>query len=177
MKHIAVLAVIMAIFLLWMWGTIEGLKMLPEVFTERPTVTPTATATSTSTATPTATATATSTPTPTNTSTPVPTATPVSHRIRVTYYGEALRDRPLYCGSNIYGLFDPSDPTTAAMGANGPPCGSRLQLCSESACIVVVIKDKCPGCGPDHLDLSQAGWKALGWPSMVDMTTLERKTQ
>ncbi len=84
--------------------------------------------------TPTATSTAVpATETPTASPTQTPTATPVPDRVRVTYYGEAHRDGPLYCGTDIYGTFDPDDPTTVAMGAHGPPCGSRLRLCSESA--------------------------------------------
>lgn len=122
--------------------------------------------------------TVTASPTPTSTETPTvtpipPTPTTVPTRVRVTFYGEAFRGGPLYCGTDVYGWYDPDDPTTVAMGADGPPCGSRLRLCSESACIVATIKDKCGGCGPGHLDLSRAGWEALGGPERVLMTILE----
>lgn len=121
---------------------------------------------------PTATATPTMMPTSTSTATPTPTSTatptPLPKRVIVTWYGEAFRGGPLYCGSDVYGQFNPDDPTTVAMGADGPPCGSRLRLCSDSACIIATIKDKCGGCGPHHLDLSRAGWEALGHPSVVD---------
>lgn len=138
----------------------------------RVTTTPTNTPTSTSipTSTPTSTATVTTPPTRVPVSAFIPIPEWSSQRVRVTWYGEALRGGPLYCGSDIYGRFDPDDLTTVAVGAGGPPCGSRLQLCSESACIITIVKDRCGGCGPGHLDLSQAGWEALGRPSMVDMT-------
>lgn len=136
-------------------------------------VAPTATSTAVP---PTATPTATPTASPTQTVAPTqtPTATPMPERIIVTYYGEKHRGGPLYCGTDVYGTFDPDDPSTVAMGANGPPCGSRLRLCSESACIFATIKDRCGGCGPGHLDLSEAGWEALGRPAAVDMTILLR---
>ena len=112
------------------------------------------------------TATATVSPTPPPTVTPVP----PSIRVRVTWYGEEFRGGPVYCRG---GRYDPDDPTTVAMGADGPPCGSRLRLCSESHCIIATIKDKCGGCGQRHLDLSKGGWEALGRPQSVLMTILE----
>lgn len=114
----------------------------------------------------------TSTPMDTVTPTSTPTVTPIPERVRVTWYGEAFRDGLLFCGTDIYGRFDPDDPTTVAMGADGPPCGSRMRLCGKEGCIVGIIKDKCGGCGPGHLDLSRAGWEALGRPTVVDMTVV-----
>ena len=128
--------------------------------------------TPTMTASPTPTNTATPTVTEASTVTPLPTATPIlSTRMRVTWYGETHRGGPLFCEE--FGFFDPDDPTTVAMGADGLPCGSRLRLCSESQCIVATIKDRCGGCGPGHLDLSKGGWEALGRPQSVLMTILE----
>ena len=126
------------------------------------------------TASPTPTNTATVTPTETPTVTPIPpTETPMPTRVRVTWYGEAFRGGPVYCGTDVYGRYDPDDPSTVAMGADGPPYGSRLRLCSESTCITATIKDKCGGCGSGHLDLSRGGWEALGRPESVLMTILE----
>jgi len=127
-------------------------------------------------------------PTVTETFTPVPptetvvppTNTPVhpthapetgSRQVIVTWFGEFHRGGPFFCEE--FGFFDPGDPTTVAMGAGGPPCGTKVRLCSESTCIVAVIKDKCGGCGPGHLDLSRAAWDTLGQPERVLMTILE----
>ena len=159
---------------------------------EQPEPTPTATVTRTMTPTNTPTATPTNTPTATATATPIPpTATPIpptlvpptqtpippqvaapellagASQVIVTYYHDSLAGGPLGCGSDIYGHYDPGDPTTIAAPYGGPSCGTRIQLCSESACIVGVIKDRCPGCGTAHLDLSRAAWNALGQPHAV----------
>jgi len=114
-------------------------------------------------ATPTVTATDTTSPTPTAT----PTATPEPVVYRVTWYGDDFAGGPMLCTEEPY---DPNDPTVAASGAGGPPCGERLRLCSDAACIEVVIRDGCGGCGPRHLDLSRAGWHALGQPTEVMAT-------
>lgn len=114
-------------------------------------------------ATPTATATATATASPT----PTATATPEPVVYRVTWYGDDFAGGPMLCTEEPY---DPNDPTVAASGAGGPLCGERLRLCSETTCIDVVIRDGCGGCGPRHLDLSRAGWHALGQPTEVMAT-------
>ena len=151
-----------AAFLLLVWVLVHGTKSMPSTFEQAPT--PTVTATST------AVSTATAAPTTTSLSPP----TPAPRRVRVTWYGEAFRGGPLYCGGRVYIPYSPDDPTTVAMGADGPPCGTVMLLCSDSACIVAVIKDKCGGCGNGHLDLSHAGWEALGRPYYVEMTILDR---
>ena len=117
------------------------------------------------------------TPTQTWPATETPAATPTeepSRRVyRVTYYGPGFEGQPVACGSDVYGLFDPNDPTTAASGDGGPICGAHLTLCSGAEgglCQGVVIKDGCGGCGPDHLDLSRAAWDALGQPEYVIAT-------
>ena len=108
--------------------------------------------------------------------TETPAATPTvaaSRRYYVTYYGLEFEGGPLGCGSDVYGYYDPDDPTTAASGDGGPVCGSHLTLCSDAQgtlCQVVVIKDTCGGCGPDHLDLSRAAWLVLGQPEYVVAT-------
>ena len=114
------------------------------------------------------------TPTQTWPATETPAATPTvdpgRRAYRVTYYGSDFAGGPLGCGSDVYGYYDPNDPTTAASGAGGPVCGSHLTLCSEAQgtlCQGVVVKDTCGGCGPDHLDLSRAAWLALGQPEFV----------
>jgi len=86
-----------------------------------------------------------------------------------TYYDVGFEGGPLYCGTDIYGYYDPADPTTVAAGASGPPCGTHLRVCNERACIGVVVKDRCGGCGAAHLDLSRGAWEALGQPSEVEV--------
>mgnify|MGYP001598665634 CR=1 FL=1 len=98
------------------------------------------------------------------------TPTPAPIVYRVTYYGPGFEGGLVACGTDIYGPFDSSDPTTAAAGSGGPPCGTRLTLCNGKLCLVVVIKDACGGCSPDHLDLSRAAWDALGQPTHVAAT-------
>jgi len=127
----------------------------PTIPASPPAPTPTLTATVTSTAAATATATPTAKPEPPRTT------------YLVTYYGADFQGGPLGCGSDIFGTYDLNDPTTIASGAGGPPCGTRLRLCSETACQNVVVKDMCGGCGPMHLDLSQAAWNILGQPESV----------
>ena len=100
----------------------------------------------------------------------IPTIEPSRRVYRVTYYGPGFEGGPLGCGSDIYGLFDSSDPTTVASGDGGPVCGTHLTLCSEAdgtLCQGVVVKDACGGCSPDHLDLSRAAWLVLGQPEYV----------
>lgn len=103
--------------------------------------------------------------TTTPTITPIPTPEPIAYR--VTWYGDEFAGGPMLCTGEP---FDPNDPTVAARGEGGPPCGTHLRLCSDAACIEVVISDGCGGCGPEHLDLSRAGWHALGQPYEVTAT-------
>ena len=113
---------------------------------------------------PTATVAAATIPAATPTFTPMP--PPVAY-YRVTYYGPGFEGGLVACGTDIYGPFDSTDPTTAAAGEGGPTCGTRLDLCSVTSCQVVVIKDACGGCSANHLDLSRAAWDALGQPVEV----------
>lgn len=127
-----------------------------------PVPTPTATPTSTQTAT----AMATAMPMP------MPVATPELGVWRLTWYGEEFRGGPLYCGSDVYGYYDPADPTTVAAAGGAFPCGTRLKLCADT-CIVVVVKDRCGGCGPQHLDASRAAWEELGRSDYVTVEVIQ----
>lgn len=84
----------------------------------------------------------------------------------VTYYDQCCVGGPFYCGVEIYGYFNPLDPTTVATGWGGFTCGTHLLLCSN-VCISVVVKDLCSGCGSNHLDLSRGAYNALGGPTSV----------
>ncbi len=92
----------------------------------------------------------------------------------VTYYDHCCVGGPYFCGTDIYGYFDPDDPTTVATSLGGFSCGTRLLLCSEE-CIVVVVKDKCGGCGNRHLDLSRGAWELLGMPSSVKVSVIDKE--
>ena len=82
---------------------------------------------------------------------------------RLTAYHRSLAGGLFYCGSDIYGSYDPSDPTTAASsGSSKLDCGQRLRITTSDSSIIVIIKDRCPGCDSNHLDLSQAAWERLG---------------
>ncbi|MDR7574203.1 MAG: RlpA-like double-psi beta-barrel domain-containing protein [Armatimonadota bacterium] len=152
-------------------GALVGCVSVPRTG-GRPTPAVTVGPTATATATPTDGPTSTATPAPTAGSFPVPTPatpSPGAAVYRVTWYGDEFAGRPTRCTGEPY---DPEDPNVAAAGAAGPTCGARLRLCSESACIVVTVRDGCGGCGPRHLDLSRAGWNALGRPAEVVVTLL-----
>ncbi len=130
-----------------------------------PTPTPTATVTPISTSVPTATP----SPSPTQTPQKAISAVQVFH---ITYYGPCCEGGPVYCGTDIYGFFNSSDSTTIATGSSGYPCGTQLRVCSESACLVGVVKDRCEVCGSHTLDLSRAGWELLGRPNKAKVTPL-----
>ncbi len=105
----------------------------------------------------------TSTPRPTNLR---PTATPHLHELpdtgrtaTVTFYSDAYVGGGFYCGG---GHYSPDDPTVAATG-DPVSCGESILLCNEGTCINVVVKDRCGGCGPDHIDLSKEAFTALGF--------------
>lgn len=83
---------------------------------------------------------------------------------RITYYHDSFIGRPYACEE--YGHYDPTDITVAAVSVSQYACGTRLEVCSEHGCIVVVVKDRCE-CG--GVDLSEAGWRKLGgvdWASV-----------
>lgn len=81
----------------------------------------------------------------------------------LTYYHDSLTGGRLGCGSDVYGYYDPTDPTTAAVAPwSDYECGDRLLLCTPQACTVVIVKGLCGGCGRKHLDLSRAAYQALG---------------
>lgn len=120
--------------------------------------TPTLVPTETETETPTATATETAAPV----KTPRP-RIPETGRQRITYYSDSFIGGPYACGGGVY---DPTDLTVAAVSESRYTCDTRLEVCTEHACIIVVVKDRCE-CG--GVDLSRAGWERLGgvdWASV-----------
>lgn len=77
-------------------------------------------------------------------------ATPVV----LTYYHPSFEGSRMYCG----GVYRADDPTIAA--TNSWPCGTVLRVCRGAACITVTVRDK-GGMGPNHIDLSAAGFARL----------------
>lgn len=124
-----------------------------------PTPTPTAIATATSTATPTPTA----TPVP-----PTPTPVPVPDKFIATRYGESYNGSPMGCvGSGTYSSNNVGILAAPPALYGDWPCGTKLQVCYQGTCIQVTRTDSCPGCGANHVDLSEAGTGTLcgQWPA------------
>ena len=107
---------------------------------------------------PTATNTPAPSPTPTRTPRPGRTATPTPDEFSVTRYADSLEGNSLGCTQ--YGTYDPDNPLIVAVGPARHfewPCGTPLQICGPAGCIIAVRADSCPGCGPNHIDMSRAG--------------------
>ena len=80
----------------------------------------------------------------------------------VSRYADSLEGSPLGCSQ--YGVYDPDNQLIIAVSAAYHlqwPCGTQLQVCGPSACIVGVRADSCPGCGPAQIDMSRAGVLAV----------------
>lgn len=93
------------------------------------------------------------------TPTPVATPEPPSETFIATRYGESYDGQATGCG----GVYRSSDPSILA--APWPVrdrewrCGQRLRITNpdNGRWLNVVRVDSCPGCGRNHVDLSEAG--------------------
>ena len=83
-----------------------------------------------------------------------------------TRYGVSYEGQALGCGSGVYRTDD-----TAILAAPPDlygewPCGTKLRVVNllTGGFIEVYRLDSCPGCGNNHIDLSEAGISQLcGW--------------
>jgi len=75
----------------------------------------------------------------------------------VTRYGRSYNGHSLGCRTGLYASEDPSVIAVGPAREGEWPCGTPLRVCGAAGCIVGYRQDGCPGCGPSHLDLSEAG--------------------
>ena len=75
----------------------------------------------------------------------------------VTHYGVSFNGQSLGCG---LGSYSSGNPGIVAVGPERYaewPCGTAFRICGDAGCIIGTRQDACPGCGPNHLDLSESG--------------------
>ena len=75
----------------------------------------------------------------------------------VTHYGESFNGQALGCEA---GLYSSDNAGIVAVGQEHDarwPCGTVLRICGPGGCIVAQRADGCPGCGANHVDLSEEG--------------------
>ncbi len=90
---------------------------------------------------------------------PLPPAVTVGNALPglVTHYGVSFNGQSMGCG---FGNYSSANPEIIAVGPDRYsqwPCGTALRVCGDSGCIIGIRQDACPGCGPNHLDLSESG--------------------
>jgi hypothetical protein len=79
----------------------------------------------------------------------------------VTHYGVQYNGRTLGCGTGYYTSDNISIIAVGPSRNSVWPCGTMIQVCGLAGCIMTVRHDACPGCGPNHADLSEAGIAAV----------------
>lgn len=79
-----------------------------------------------------------------------------------THYGEAYNGRPLGCGTGDYASDNAAIVAVAYPARDADwSCGTVFEVCGPGGCLLATRHDACPGCGPNHLDLSEAGSLAV----------------
>lgn len=91
--------------------------------------------------------------------TPVPSPAAIAGagavRATITYYHPSLEGGRMRCG----GIYRSEDTTIAA--ATSWPCGTRLRVCRNAACVTVTVQDT-GLMGPNWVDLSASAFRQLG---------------
>ncbi len=83
-------------------------------------------------------------------------ASPPSNGI-VTHYGVTYDGQTMGCTGQTYASTNATIIAVSPVDEGSWPCGTSLRVCGPAGCIVGIRQDSCPGCGHDHLDLSEAG--------------------
>lgn len=76
-----------------------------------------------------------------------------------TYYHPSLTGNNLGCTQPHGGKYWPWDDSIAAIGPSNYanyPCGTRIIVHGPAGSHIVTRRDSCPGCGHNHIDLSEA---------------------
>lgn len=76
----------------------------------------------------------------------------------VTHYGIGFQGSQMGCPGS--GRYDTNDTTIVAVGPSQYwqwPCGTGFYISGPNGSIWATRQDSCPGCGTNHLDLSEAG--------------------
>ncbi len=82
----------------------------------------------------------------------------------VTHYGESFNGQPLGCDTGLYSSEDASIIAVGPSRYSEWPCGTVLRICGPGSCIAAQRVDGCPGCGPNHIDLSEQGLSLVCGP-------------
>jgi hypothetical protein len=75
----------------------------------------------------------------------------------VTHYGVSYNGNRMGCHGTPYSSENETIIAVGPADYGEWPCGTTLRVCGPTGCVVGFRQDSCPGCGPNHLDLSEAG--------------------
>lgn len=75
----------------------------------------------------------------------------------VTHYGVQYNGNPMGCRGDSYSSENETIIAVGPADYGEWPCGTTLRVCGPGGCIVGFRQDSCPGCGNNHLDLSESG--------------------
>jgi hypothetical protein len=83
---------------------------------------------------------------------------PISSPVQgiATHYGSSYGGQTMGCGG-VYSSYDPRIIAVGTAREGTWSCGTLLNVCGSSGCVVGIRQDSCPGCERNHLDLSEAG--------------------
>jgi len=79
----------------------------------------------------------------------------------VTHYGVSYNGSRMGCAGEPYSSEDDTIIAVGPMDYADWPCGTNLRVCGPAGCVVGFRQDSCPGCGENHLDLSEAAINAV----------------